>query len=84
MEKFFYTIYMYGFRFQVSGVGLTALSGSLLRRRFLFCGMTTILGNSYFGGMTIARRGEEGLLAGRGVSARFASQWDGYLEFHTS
>jgi len=26
---------MYGFRFQVSGVGLTALSSCLLRRRFL-------------------------------------------------
>ena len=35
-----------GFRFQVSGfkfqvVGLTVLSGSLLRRRFLIRGMTT-------------------------------------------
>jgi hypothetical protein len=43
-----------GFKFQVMGV--TALSSSLLRRRFLFCGMTT----------------------------RGASQWDGYLEYHTS
>ena len=29
-------------------------------------------------------RGEEGLLAARGISARFASQWNSYLECKTS
>jgi len=52
-EKFIEGVgWVSGFKFQV--VGLTALSKSLLRRRFLFCGMTRFAGFLFFG-MTIAR-----------------------------
>ena len=71
-------------------MGLTALSKSLLAGDSYFGGMTRFAGFLFYG-MTIARmarkdcsRGEEGLLAAREISARFASQWNSYLEYKAS
>ena len=52
-------------------MGLTALSSSLLRRRFSFAELTFL-----FCGMTNSKS--------RQIIARFASQWDSYLKYYTS
>jgi len=64
-------------------VGLTALSNSLLAGDSYFGGMTRFAGFLFYG-MTIARVARKDCSQSRGISARFASQWNSYLECKAS
>ncbi len=65
-------------------MGLTALSNSLLAGDSYFGGMTTRFAEFLFFGMTIARMARKDCSQSRGISARFASQWNSYLEYKAS
>ena len=68
----------------VFSCGLNFVKQKPARRRFLLrrndnslCGIPILRNDN-------CSHGEEGLLAARGISARFASQWNSYLEYKAS
>ena len=67
----------------VFSCGLNCVKQKPARRRFLLRRNDTLCGISLLRNDNCSH-GEEGLLAARGISARFASQWNSYLEYKAS